>query len=186
MSRNRPEQPLRRLNPGVGIITAPILPLARHHGAAARYAPVIRGFAGMLGRCMHGAGRQVFFFRLPACHIIDPRGGRGLAALGVYFHAALPRSSGIHLELIRVRRRVGYSGTRSSEVAAMKNPIPMLFALTIVALLGIGGVMNNACKSSPHSWCAPPPPVRQGVARIQRGDKLISPAVSRVGSLSRP
>ena len=114
-----------------------------------------------------------------------PEQRQGLGALGFSFHAALPRSSCIHLELIRVRSRVGYSGIRSSEVAAMKNPIPMLFALTIVALLGIGGVMNSACKSSPHSWCAPPPPVRQGVARIQKGDKQISSATSRVGSLSQ-
>jgi hypothetical protein len=34
---------------------------------------------------------------------------------------------------------------------------PLLIVLTVV-VLGAGSamaVMNNACKSNPHSWCAP-------------------------------
>lgn len=66
----------------------------------------------------------------------------------------------------------------------MKHPIPVLFAvMTLVVLLGIGGVMNSACKSNPHAWCAPP--LHIGVTRIQKGDKLISPAISRIGSLTQ-
>lgn len=68
----------------------------------------------------------------------------------------------------------------------MKRPIPWLVVLVMMfVLLGIGRTMNSACKTSGHSWCAPPPHVRQGVTRIQNGDKLISPAISRVGSLSQ-
>lgn len=68
----------------------------------------------------------------------------------------------------------------------MKRPLPWLVALTtMVALLDTGRTMNSACKTTVHSWCAPPPHVRQGVTRIQKGDKLIGPAISRLGSLSQ-
>lgn len=36
--------------------------------------------------------------------------------------------------------------------------IPLLIVLTAVVLLGTGSVlaiMNNACKTNHHSWCAP-------------------------------
>lgn len=32
---------------------------------------------------------------------------------------------------------------------------PVLLVLTLAILLGIGDVMNNACKNSQHAWCAP-------------------------------
>jgi hypothetical protein len=32
--------------------------------------------------------------------------------------------------------------------------IPLLIILIAVALVR-GRIMNNACKSSPHAWCAP-------------------------------
>jgi hypothetical protein len=32
--------------------------------------------------------------------------------------------------------------------------IPLLIVL-IAAVLVTGRIMNNACKSSPHAWCAP-------------------------------
>ena len=43
----------------------------------------------------------------------------------------------------------------------MKTPI--LFVLTAV-VLGVGStlaIMNNACKSSRHTWCAPISDIRQ-------------------------
>ena len=46
-------------------------------------------------------------------------------------------------------------GPRISEVA-MKTPL--LIVLAVVVLGGAGSalaVMNNACKSSHHTWCAP-------------------------------
>ncbi len=68
----------------------------------------------------------------------------------------------------------------------MKRPLTWLVALvTMVVLLGIGITMNSACKTSVHTWCGPPPHVRQGVTHVRKGDKLISPAISRVGSLSQ-
>jgi hypothetical protein len=45
-------------------------------------------------------------------------------------------------------------GSRSIEVA-MKTPL--LIVLTIAVLGGVGGtlaIMNNACKSGHHVWCA--------------------------------
>lgn len=66
----------------------------------------------------------------------------------------------------------------------MKHPLRLLFALmTMVALLSVGSVMNSACKTGPHTWCAPPPHV--GVTRIPKGDKLTSHADSLNGSLSQ-
>jgi hypothetical protein len=37
----------------------------------------------------------------------------------------------------------------------MKNPVWIVLT-TVVVLLGAGlAMMNNACKSSHHTWCAP-------------------------------
>jgi hypothetical protein len=66
----------------------------------------------------------------------------------------------------------------------MTHPIPVLFGLALGALLAVGGLLNSACKTSAHSWCAPPPPAGQGITRIRKSDKLISPAISRVSSVS--
>lgn len=42
----------------------------------------------------------------------------------------------------------------------MKHPFPLLFALVAIAvLLGAGSMMNSACKTGPHAWCAPPPKI---------------------------
>ncbi len=54
---------------------------------------------------------------------------------------------------------VNVRGTGSGEVA-MKTPL--LIVLTVV-VLGFGStlaIMNNACKSSHHTWCAPISDVR--------------------------
>lgn len=68
----------------------------------------------------------------------------------------------------------------------MKHPLPLLFALmTMVVLLGVGSVMNGACKTSAHPWCAPAPKVRQAATRIQKGDKLTGHGGSQNGSLSQ-
>jgi hypothetical protein len=43
----------------------------------------------------------------------------------------------------------------------MRNPV--LIVLTAVVLLGTGttlAVMNNACKTGHHAWCAPNPDMR--------------------------
>ena len=68
----------------------------------------------------------------------------------------------------------------------MKRHLPLLFAfVAMVMLLGFGSIMNNACKTSPHAWCAPPPKIiRLSAAQNQEGDKLIGHAVSRARSLS--
>src|SRR6516165_7329428 len=63
----------------------------------------------------------------------------------------------VHLRFIgtAIVRARGCWGTRSSE-ATMK--IPLFVAVTAVVLLATGSVlavMNNACKTSHHPWCAP-------------------------------
>jgi hypothetical protein len=38
----------------------------------------------------------------------------------------------------------------------MTRPFFLLFALTATALLlAVGSIMNTACKTSQHAWCAP-------------------------------
>lgn len=63
----------------------------------------------------------------------------------------------------------------------MKRHLPLLFAfVAMVMLLGFGSIMNNACKTSPHAWCAPPPKiVRLSTAPSQEGDNLIGHDASR-------
>ena len=49
-----------------------------------------------------------------------------------------------------------------SAVARARMKTPVLIVLTVIAL-GTGGVlaiMNNACKSSHHAWCAPNSEIR--------------------------
>jgi hypothetical protein len=65
----------------------------------------------------------------------------------------------------------------------MKHPLPLLFALVAMAvLLGMGSMMNSACKTSAHAWCAPAPKVRHVATRNQESDNLIGRAGSRVSS----
>jgi hypothetical protein len=46
----------------------------------------------------------------------------------------------------------------------MTRRLSLLFALTAMALLlAMGGVMNNACKSSHHPWCVPDSQVRHPI-----------------------
>jgi hypothetical protein len=68
----------------------------------------------------------------------------------------------------------------------MKHPLPLLFAVVaIAALLGMGSVMNSACKSSPHAWCAPPPKVHLSATRTQDRDNSIGRTASGDRSLSQ-
>jgi hypothetical protein len=46
------------------------------------------------------------------------------------------------------------SGDRSSEVA-MKAPLLIVVAAVVLVTGSILAIMNNACKSSRDSWCAP-------------------------------
>ena len=48
---------------------------------------------------------------------------------------------------------MGARGTRSSEVA-MKTPLLIVVAAIVFVTGSTLGIMNNACKSSHHSWCA--------------------------------
>jgi len=45
----------------------------------------------------------------------------------------------------------------------MKTPLALV--ITAVVLVGVGtlAIMNNACKSSQHEWCAPTSTVRHHV-----------------------
>jgi hypothetical protein len=68
----------------------------------------------------------------------------------------------------------------------MKHPLALLFALVaMAALLGMGSVMNSACKSSPHAWCAPPPKVHLSATRTQDRDNSIGRTASRDRPLSQ-
>ena len=47
------------------------------------------------------------------------------------------------------------AGFYSQREAAMKTPILMILIATAVIVGAVLAVMNNACKSSQHTWCAP-------------------------------
>ena len=49
--------------------------------------------------------------------------------------------------------RVVGVGARSGEVA-MKTSVLIILTLTVL-MVGALAVMNNACKSAQHAWCAP-------------------------------
>jgi hypothetical protein len=67
----------------------------------------------------------------------------------------------------------------------MKHPLPLLFAFIAVAvLLGLGSMLNNACRSGPHAWCAPPPKVRQAATHGEN-NRLIGHSVSVDRALSQ-
>jgi hypothetical protein len=64
-------------------------------------------------------------------------------------------------------RSVGF-GARSGEVA-MKPSVLIILTVTVL-IVGALAVMNNACKSGQHAWCAPMSTVRHHIkpfARLQ-------------------
>jgi hypothetical protein len=69
----------------------------------------------------------------------------------------------------------------------MTHPLPLLVGLVAVAaLLGMGSVLNSACKSSPHAWCAPPPKVHLSATRTQdRDNNSLGRTASRDRALSQ-
>jgi hypothetical protein len=50
-------------------------------------------------------------------------------------------------------RQMG-SGARSSE-AAMRTPLLIVLTAVVLVTGSTLAILNNACKSSRHSWCAP-------------------------------
>lgn len=63
----------------------------------------------------------------------------------------------------------------------MKHPLPLLFALIVMAvLLGTGSMLNSACKTSPHAWCAPAPKVRHIATQAREHDSSAGGAASRL------
>jgi hypothetical protein len=44
---------------------------------------------------------------------------------------------------------------RDGEVTPMKSPLVMLLVAVVLVTVGTLAVMNQACKSSEHAWCAP-------------------------------
>ena len=65
----------------------------------------------------------------------------------------------------------------------MKRPLALLFAITAMAvLLGMGSMMNSACKTSHHAWCDP---TRQGTNRSRATDSQIGHSAYRVRLLSQ-
>lgn len=65
----------------------------------------------------------------------------------------------------------------------MKHPLPLLFALVaMAALLGTGSMMNSACKTGRHAWCAPAAKARHVATRSQESNNWNGRAASRVSS----
>jgi hypothetical protein len=63
----------------------------------------------------------------------------------------------------------------------MKHPFPVVFALVATAvLLGMGSMLNSACKTSAHAWCDPTVKIRQSATRSEQGSNSNGHAVSRV------
>jgi len=38
----------------------------------------------------------------------------------------------------------------------MKNPLVIVLVAVVLGTVGTVAMMNKACKSSEHAWCAPP------------------------------
>ena len=56
----------------------------------------------------------------------------------------------------------------------MRHRLTLLFAFTATAvLLGIGSILNNACKSSSHTWCAPTPETAQNAIQVEFGPSQV-------------
>ena len=49
----------------------------------------------------------------------------------------------------------------------MKTPLVIAFVAVVFVALGTLAVMNKACKSSQHAWCAPMSSVRQHINTAQ-------------------
>jgi len=45
----------------------------------------------------------------------------------------------------------------------MKSPLVIVLVAVVLVTVGTLAVMNNACKSSQHAWCAPTSSVRQHI-----------------------
>jgi hypothetical protein len=45
----------------------------------------------------------------------------------------------------------------------MKSPLFIVLVAVVLVTFGTLAVMNNACKSSQHSWCAPTSTVQQHI-----------------------
>ena len=50
-------------------------------------------------------------------------------------------------------------GPRNGEVK-MKTPFVIAFVTVVLAAVSTLAIMNNACKSGPHDWCAPASSIR--------------------------
>ena len=48
-------------------------------------------------------------------------------------------------------------------VVTMKSPLVIVLVAVVLVTVGTLAVMNNACKSSQHAWCAPTSSVRQHI-----------------------
>jgi hypothetical protein len=64
----------------------------------------------------------------------------------------------------------------------MKHPVVLLTLIAMAVLLGMGSMMNSACKTGPHAWCDP---TRHSAARSHEANNLIDQASSRVHSSSQ-
>jgi hypothetical protein len=42
----------------------------------------------------------------------------------------------------------------------MKTPFVIAFVTVVLAAVSTLAIMNNACKSGPHDWCAPASSIR--------------------------
>ena len=58
----------------------------------------------------------------------------------------------------------------------MKHPVVLVVLMAMAVMLGVGTMMNSACKTSPHAWCDPS---RQGMARSHEANNLIGHGSSR-------
>ena len=54
-----------------------------------------------------------------------------------------------------VERRRGTSPYVYFEQDALKSPLVIVLVAVVLVTVGTLAVMNNACKSSQHVWCAP-------------------------------
>jgi len=45
----------------------------------------------------------------------------------------------------------------------MKSPLLIVLVAAVLVTIGTLAVMNNACKSSQHSWCAPTSSLRHQI-----------------------
>jgi hypothetical protein len=69
----------------------------------------------------------------------------------------------------------------------MKHRFPVVFALMAMAvLLGMGSMLNSACKTGAHAWCDPTVKIRQGATRSQESSNLNGHAVAHVRLSAQP